>query len=555
MSENVTRRKRPSNQFIIQGSILAVVGILVRIIGLIRRVPLTNIIGDMGNGFYAAAYEIYSIILLISSYSLPLAVSKIVSARIAVGQYKNAKKILQGSLLFAVISGGLASIFLFIFADIIAGPIMLEPLSALSLKILAPTLLVVAIMGVLRGYFQGIGTMIPTAISQVIEQIFVVVASLLGASILYDYGDLVGGLLKNDQYAAAYGAAGGSMGPLAGAVAGVLFLIFVFSIYRPFIRKKITMDKTVKSETLGEIFPMLLKIIVPVILSTAIYNICNILDQRIYYQVMIGQGYEDLKTIHWGIYTGKYIVLTNIPIAFASSLCAATVPAITMSKSRGEYKEVLNQIRKVTKITMLISIPCFVGLSVMATPILSLLFNDISEMPTTMLQIGSISVVFYSLSTLSNGILQGIDKIHIPVRNAIISVVIHIISLYGMLSIFHMGIYSVVIANIIFSLSMCILNNRIIHKETNFHYEYKKTFIIPMIASFIMGLILSLLKSISYKIIPSGKLYECLTVALLCLLGACIYFVIVISCKVITKREIEAIPGTKILKPFLKLLK
>ncbi len=555
MSEKVMKTKRPSNQFIVQGSILAAVGILVRIIGLVRRVPLTNIIGDMGNGFYAAAYEIYSIILLISSYSLPLAVSKIVSARVAVGQYKNAKKILQGSLLFAVVSGGLASIFLFVFADLIAGPIMLEPLSALSLKILAPTLLVVAIMGVLRGYFQGIGTMIPTAISQVFEQIFVVIASLLGASILYDYGDLVGDLLKNDQYAAAFGAAGGSMGPLVGAIAGVLFLFFVFSMYRPLIRKKIRMDRTAKVETLGEIFPMLLKIIIPVILSTAIYNICNILDQRIYYQVMISQGLETLKTTHWGIYTGKYIVLTNIPIAFASSLCAATVPAITMCMSRGEHKEVLNQIRKVTKITMLISIPCVVGLAVLATPILSLLFNDTSKMPTAMLHIGSVSVIFYSLSTLSNGILQGIDKIHVPVKNAIISVVIHIISLYIMLTIFKMGIYAVVIANIIFAFSMCILNNITIRRETKFRYEYKRTFIIPMIASIIMGIVIILLQIILNTFMPSGKLFEAITVGILCLFGALIYFVIVFMFKGITKREIEAMPGSKFLKPILKFIK
>ncbi|MFI3177076.1 MAG: polysaccharide biosynthesis protein [Eubacteriales bacterium] len=547
--------KNKANQFIVQGSILAAVGIIVRVIGLVKRIPLTNIIGDRGNGFYSAAYEIYAIVLLISSYSLPLAVSKLVSARVAVGQYGNANKILKGALVFALISGGISSVLVFIFADVLAGPVMLEPLSAIALKVLAPTLLVVALMGVLRGYFQGMGTMIPTAISQVLEQVFVVIASVLGAMVLYDYGTLVGDLLDNEYYAAAYGAAGGSLGPLVGAVAGLLFLVGIYILYRNQIQKRIRNDRSTKKETYLEIVPILLTIIIPVIMSTAIYNISNILDQRIYNQVMIANGLEDIKTVHWGIYTGKYNVLTNIPIAFASALCASTVPAIAASISQGNKKALISQIRKVTKLTLIIAIPCAVAFTVIGPDILQLLFSDSSELAQSLLQVGSITIVFYSISTLSNGILQGIDKIHIPVRNALIALAIHLAALYVMLTTFNLGIHAVVYAKIIFSLAMCILNALALKKHLHAPIPLRKNILLSLIASLGMGLVLLILTNVFSVMLPSSKIFEVVGMAIMCVVGACVYFVILILIKGISKRELQSIPGGRFLTPIIKRMR
>lgn len=547
---------KKNNQFIMQGSILAIVGILVRVIGLVKRIPLTNIIGDRGNGFYAAAYEIYAIVLLISSYSLPLAVSKMVSARVAIGQYKNANRILKASLVFAVISGGISSVTVFLLADYLAGPIMLEPMSALALKVLSPTLFVVAIMGVWRGYFQGLGTMIPTAISQVFEQIFVVIASLAGATILFDYGIAVGELLENEYYGAAYGAAGGSAGPLVGGLVGLIVLGLTYSAYGKILRKKIWKDKTKELESYGEIVPILLSIIVPVILSTAIYNVSNILDQRIYNQVMIAKGLEDIKTVHWGIYTGKYNVLTNIPIAFSSALCVATVPAITKSVSRGEFKFVSLQIKKVTKLTVIISIPCAVAFSILAKDILQLLFNDTTQLASRLLEIGSVSIVFYSVSTLTNGILQGINKIHIPVINALISLFIHLLVLFGLLTVTDLGIYAVIYSKIVFSLCMCILNGMALNKHLNTSIPIKRVVALSSMASLGMGVVLiilgALFNTISTYFMLDSKVFQLISVGIMCVVGGLIYFLILIQMRGITSRELESVPGGRFLLRLLK---
>ncbi|OYP28849.1 hypothetical protein CG709_06935 [Lachnotalea glycerini] len=189
------KRRNSESNFIIQGSILAVTSVICRLIGILYRIPLTNIIGDEGNGYYSCAFEVYSIMLLLSSYSLPIAVSKLVSARVAKGQRKNADRIYKGSLIFAGIAGVTVSLVTYFGADFLSGTLMSQPMSAFALKILAPTLVLSAIMGVIRGYFQGLGTMIPTVFSQIIEQIMNAVVSVVAAYYLYSYGKKLDALL------------------------------------------------------------------------------------------------------------------------------------------------------------------------------------------------------------------------------------------------------------------------------------------------------------------------------------------------------------------------
>ena len=154
----MSTKKKSESGFLVQGSILAVASIISRIIGLLYRIPLTAIIGDIGNDYYGAAMEVYSILLLISSYSLPLAVSKLVSTRVAKSERKNAYRLFKGALIFALISGTIAALIVYFGAEVITVYLVKTPLSIFALKVLAPTLLIVAVLGVVRGFFQGMGT-------------------------------------------------------------------------------------------------------------------------------------------------------------------------------------------------------------------------------------------------------------------------------------------------------------------------------------------------------------------------------------------------------------
>lgn len=377
----MSKTRKSESNFLVQGSILAVASIISRIIGLLYRIPLKSIIGDIGNDYYGTAMEIYSILLLISSYSLPVAVSKLVSARVARGQHKNAYRIFKGALLFALVSGITAGLIVFFGADFITTYIVNTPLSIFALQVLSPTLLIVALLGVVRGFFQGMGTMMPSAISQLLEQIINAVFSVWTAYMLYQYGKKIGAVLGNPAtYAEAYGAAGGTFGTGAGAFVALLFTLVVFFIYRPVYTNKISKDKEQKPESYGKIFRVLLLTILPVLLSTTIYNITSFLDTSVFKQIADMQGYKvkEYSTM-WGIYVGEYKVLTNVPIAIASSVAASSVPSLSTAFASRHISDVKRKVAYSIRFIMIIAIPCAVGMGVLASPILQLLFQDSRE--------------------------------------------------------------------------------------------------------------------------------------------------------------------------------
>lgn len=528
--------KKKSN-FIVQGSILAIAGILSKILGMVRRIPMEHIIGDVGNGYYSAAYEVYSFMLIISCYSLPLAVSKVVSAKISKRQYKNAERAFQCAMIFATVTGGLGFIIVELFGDYIASKFMLEPMSAMALKVLGPAILMVAIMGVLRGYFQGLGTMMPTAISQIIEQIFVLIASIAGSYFLYQKGQKVGALLHNEDYAPSYGAAGASLGPVIGAFVGLLFLVFVFVMYRASIKNRVSKDVGGKADSYGQIFRLILLTILPVLLSTTVYNLSNIIDIRIYNDVMIQKGLEDVKAYNWGVYSGKYKVLINVPIALGNAMCSSIVPVLTGLVMRDEFRQAKEKINQALHFTMIVAIPSAVGLAVLARPIITVLFRGEIDLAVILLQIGSISVVFFTMSTLTNGVLQGINRMRVPVIHACIALVIHVIFLYATLQM-DMGIQAVVYANILFAVVVCILNWLAIRKYLKYKQELIKTFLIPTIASVIMGVIITIIYMTLRNVVGN------LAILILGMaVGVIAYFVALILLKGIDEDDLKKMPG------------
>lgn len=530
--------EKKSNNFIIQGGILAATGIISRIIGFVYRVPLQKKIGDAGMGYYSAAFQIYSIMLIISSYSLPVAVSKLVSAKIAKGQYRNAQKIYHGALLFATLTGGATCLLVSFCADSLAGTIMNLPKSAIALRMLGPTLLIVALMGVMRGYFQGLGTMMPTAISQLVEQIVNAVISVVAGVYLFEYGGKVAAILLDEEYQPAWGAAGGTLGTGAGALAGLIILFIMMMMHSKVMNKNVSRDDTDRTESFGTVFRFLVITILPVILSTTIYNISDVLDQSIFNYVMDMKGRSALKAEYWGMYATKYRVLTNVPIALANALCSSMMPSLTACIERGERKLARHKVAIATRFCMIISIPCAVGLAVLGKPIIRMLFDGEYEMPAMLLRVGSVAVVLYSLSTLSNGVLQGIDKMRIPVRNAAIALVLHLGVLYLTISVLDMKLYGVVLSCVTFALIMCILNWLSIKKYLRYNQEIARTFVIPLLASLIMGVIVYL---VYYFVSKSAADIPSVIVAVV--IGVPVYFVSLLLLKGVRESEIRSFPG------------
>src|SRR5699024_5449352 len=265
-------RSAQNDDFIAQGAILAVATVLTKVIGVIYRIPLANILGDAGNGFYGYAYQIYAMALMVSSLSLPTAVSKLVSSKLAAGQKRNSVRVFRCSMLFAVVVGAVITAAVFFGADAISVYAMKSPLSVYALQMLAPGLFLVAVMAVIRGYFQGLGSMMPTAVSQIIEQLIRAVISIAGASIFVDIGTRAGEKAGEELLGPAYGAAGATLGTVLGALIALVFLIFVIWAYRGQMTRQYRTDRSGREDSYRHILKVLVLTAVPILFSTAIYN-------------------------------------------------------------------------------------------------------------------------------------------------------------------------------------------------------------------------------------------------------------------------------------------
>lgn len=545
------------NNFVVQGSILAIAGIIVRLIGMLYRIPLIEIIGTEGNGYYTSAFSVYSILLIVSSYSLPTAVSKMVAGRIAVGQYKNSQKILKAALIYATVVGALAGAVLWFGADLFA-QLLGMPFCRYALKTLAPTVWIMAYLGVLRGYFQGHGTMVPTAVSQLFEQIVNAVVSIGAASWLVKKGleaDLVYG---ETEYASSFGAAGGTLGTGAGAVIALAFFLLLLFLYRPVMRRQLKKDKTGREDSFGKIAAVLTITILPIVLSSTVYNISSVLDNYLFASGLRALGEEDQMAALWGVF-GEYHLLFNIPVALANALSSSLIPALANAAAMRDRKAAVQRTRTAIRFSMIIAIPAAVGLSVLAEPICNLLFaSHDNELLIKLMVAGSAAVVFFSLSTMTNAILQGTNHMSAPLIHSAIALIPHVLFLVIFQRVMGLGIYSVVYSNVLFALVVCILNQLAIRKYLRYRQEYKKTFLVPIACSAIMGFAAFGAYTAIYSLLPegmaSGRLGIILALCPAILAAVLIYGVLLLRFGGFSDKELKEMPmGTRLLGAARKL--
>lgn len=532
-------QKKSNSNFLIQGSILAFASIISRVIGLIYRIPMTNILGDIGNGYYSCAFDVYSLMLIISSSSLPLAVSKLISIEIGKGNINKTKLIFKCSLIFAGIVSIITAIFVWFGSDFLTATLLKTPYSTYALKVLAPTLVVVAFLGVVRGFFQGMGNMQYSAISQIIEQIINAIVSVVAAYMLFQYGKSIGDMVGDSHLAPAYGAAGGTLGTCLGAVAGLLFMIAMYVVFTKGIKTEERLGKERGEQK--QIFKILALTILPILLSSTIFHMAGTINQGIFKNIMTYMNHNpDDIDIAWGVFAGKYKLLANVPIAISAAISVSAVPSLTTSFTQKNYKDVNEKIFASIKFTMLLSIPSAVGLAILSKPIMLLLFPttaSTADMASKIMIMGACGVIFYSLSTLTNGLLQGIDKLRIPVINATIALVLHDIVLVVLLLVFKLEIYAMVVAHCLFALIICVLNNISLKKYVGYTQEYKTTMVMPIISAGIMGVMTFVSYTLIDKIAP--MIVAC---AVSIILSVLIYAIMIIKTKTISEDELKNMP-------------
>ncbi len=519
--------------------LLGIAGLLVQIMGAFFRIPLGNIIGDEGMGYYQTAYPIYVFLLVFSTNGTPAAISKMTSERLAVGANNEAYRVFKYSFILMFIIGVLASSVIFIFAQEIVDSLN-NPKAYYAMKSIAPALLFVPIMAVFRGYFQGMENMVPTAISQIIEQATRVITGLVLAILL---------IPKGLEYAAAGATIGTTIGPVVGMVSLVIIYLFTKSKFQ----QKENLDVNQKKDSIFEILKELAVISVPITIGVSIFPVMNIADVVLVIGRLKDLGFgEDYANGLYGQLTGLAGPVINIPMALALSVALSLVPAIARSKVKKDYKSLDDNIKIAFRTSMIIGVPCSFGLMALAKPIMTLLFPmqiASAENASYSLFFMASGVILLCIAQTMAGVLQGIGRPSITVYGLLVGFIVKYISTYLLMEITYLNINGAAIGTALGFMAVGLFNFIYVKKYTNVKIDKKISIFRPLKSGFIMVAVLIILYYGLERFIGNS-----IATIISGALGAFTYIVALVKTRSIEEEEIKLFPkGEKISKVLKKM--
>ncbi|MBQ9708657.1 MAG: polysaccharide biosynthesis protein [Firmicutes bacterium] len=528
-------------------AVLAAAGLFVKFLGAFFRIPLGNLIGTVGMANYTPAYSLYNFLLVFSTTGLPVAVSKMVSERRAVGQYVEAEKVFKLSRTLMLLIGIAGCIFVFLFADWIAVKVHV-PGSALSMKATAPALILVPLMASYRGYFQGMQEMSPTAVSQIVEQIFRVAIGLTLAIFLMN-STLFTQFTPQER-----GAAGGCFGASAGAFGGLIAVLVVYALKRKKVKAEIKADKEAICEKAGPIIKKILWIAIPITIGTAIMPIVNLVDAGVVSTRLEASGWNshDAQDLY-GQLTGFASPLVGFPQILTQAVVLSLVPMVSAAFRKKDTQGLHDNLSLGFRMSMIVGIPCATGLFVLAKPVLLLLYptqreSAINAAPC--LQILAIGFVFLSIVLTITGGLQGITKQMVPVINLFIGVVLKFIITWTLVAVPAINVLGAAVGTVCAYAFAGIMDTVMLIKFTKVKFPWKLIFVKPLISAVIMGIVTIFVYKAIFALLASNLIATGIAI----LIAVPLYGVLIIKTKAIRREEIITISiGRKIAKVCDKL--
>lgn len=551
--------KTKKSSFVTGAAILGIAGLLVKIIGAVYRIPLTNIVGSDGMAYYEVAYPYYSWLLVISSAGIPTAVSKLVSERIALGDGIGAKRVFKASLKLLFVIGIITSVLLFALSGSIAKLSNAEA-AKYSFMALAPALFFVSIMCAYRGYLQGMQCMTGTAISQIAEQIFKLI---FGFSLAYYFVKM-----QPDRPELA------AMGALLGvSISELIALVIIYIYYRRNIRKgtlavcPLLIEQRVKrGPTMKTIVKRLLIIAIPITIGASIMPITGIADSAFIINIlekknlaagMLAES-DTLPTAisaarqSYTVFRSYVTTLTNMPAVLTLALSMSLVPAISEACARKDRNTVKNASSTGIKLAMLIGAPCAVGLFVIGGPVMKLLYSELSSNSdlyreaVDVMYYASIGVLFLALVQTLTGIIQGLNKPRVPVYFLAIGGAIKVISMLLLMNFTSLGIRGAALSTVLCYAFAGIADTIYLIKTAKLDISYIDTFIKPIFASVLMGL---LVWGIYSLVANTGR--TVVATMLSVVVGVIAYCILIIALHPLCSSDFDFIPkGAKLKKLF-----
>lgn len=465
-----------NRQSFLKGAVvLSIAGAISKVLGAIYRIPLARLLGGEGMGLYQMAYPIYTTILALATAGVPVAISVLVSRKETAGYTGDSRKIFRVSLIILFIVGLLLSILVMQSAGYIATNILKDARAYYPIMAVAPAILLSGLMSVFRGYFQGHQSMVPTAVSQVIEQMFRVTAVLLLAYYLFPRG-------------LEYSAAGATFGAVVGGVAGLVVLMIFYFKSRG--KQQQSTPLLYSGSSSKELAKEMVTLAVPVSFGAVVLPLVQMLDAVIVPGRLMALNYSTSEaTALYGQLSGMAAVLISLPTIFTIAIATSLVPAVSEALTRRDNTLLRDRINYGIRAGMLIALPCAAGLFTLAFPISDLLYaTPEAGIPLEPLAFSCIALAAFQLSSAG---LQGIGKPEIAMRNLIITGILKIILNYSLTSVPHLNIQGAAIGTVVAFMVGSTLNLIYLQKLTGIQYELKRLLKISIV-TIIMGIAVKL---------------------------------------------------------------
>ena len=539
-------RKEKNTSFMKNVAMLMIAQILIKVLGFVYRLVIINVegFGDIGNGYYDAGYTVYSLLLTLASYGIPTVISKLISERVAIGDHKGAYRIFKIALKIFTVIGAFFSLLLFFGSEFIASRILNVPDIKYVLRVLSPAIMFVAASSVLAGYFQGLGSMKATSISQTLEQFFNCVLTIT----------FVYALVGKDP---AIMAAGGNVST---TLAILISFTYLYAFYKR--RKKGIMSECEKQvvpqedKTPGNLIKTIFALSIPMTIGSLISVVNNMIDtvtisnciQTAFTGILNTKAELEAKAMELSGLLSKVVTIIHLPLAITGAFCTALVPAISSAISLKDYKTVNKRLSFSFFAAMLIILPCTAGLIVLANPILKLIYPTASN-GASILIFSTFTMIFIALNYVAEGGLYGFGKVHIPAIALGIGAVIKLVMNVILISNPNINILGAVISSIVCQIVLFVICMHYLYKEVKLDLKFKDHFVKPAVASIVMGAIVYGIYRLLINFVGNG-----ISTILSIIAGVISYVIVVLLMKILTKDDIFMIPyGTKIYKVLVKL--
>ena len=539
------KEKKKKNTFAKNVLMLMFSQVLIKLLGLIYRLAITNVkgFGDVGNGYYSAGYQVYAVLLIISSQGIPGAVSKLVSNKVAKGKYNEAHRVFKVSMVVFGIIGFIASLLLLLSANFVSSKILNVPDVSYVLKVLSPAIFFVCVSAVIRGYFAGLGTMKASSVSQALEQFFNCVLTIT----------FVYALIGKEPYIMAAG----------GNLSTTLAILISFSYLIVFYKKNIKEWReesddvviTTKEEN-KKMVKMIIATAIPLTVGSVISVVTSFIDtvtvsnciQIAYSGILKSKILLEKEAMRLTGILSKVDTLVNLPLAVNLSFYSALIPEITAAISKKDFKSASKKISFSISSSLLILIPCAIGFIVLADPILKMLYPNASD-GAHILQIAAVTMVFVGINHTIQGSLFGLGKMYTPALALLIGCVIKIGLNLVLITNPNINIYGAVISSFICQFVVFMIVYITMKRNIKVKFEPVKYIVKPLLAGLIMGAVIFF---INYLF--NGVIRNSILTIINIMIGAVVYLISVFALKILSKDEILMLPkGEKIYNLLVKL--